>query len=128
MSGHRPQTSTTITLTNSTRGSALRRASMTADRKHSFTTTLTPGGGSTGVHAEDAASATFAMPMQQQQPSRPSSAFQPYPQSLPVAMLGNGQVKRKSRRPSEAAPVLCSHCGKNYKHQQCLAKHLYAFP
>ena len=39
----------------------------------------------------------------------------PYSSSLP---------EKKKRRPSEVA-VLCQHCGKNYKHQQCLVKHLW---
>jgi hypothetical protein len=108
MSGHRPQTSTTITLPASTRGSALRRSSMSADRKHSFTTTLTPGGATLLQSSDDKPTSSYTIAG----PARSSSAFQPYPQSLPVTMLQNGQMKRKSRRPSEAAPVLCSHCGK----------------
>lgn len=78
---------------------------------------------------------------------RGTPTFSPYPQSLPTAhmlkkdgssdgsgkeggpvtMIGPGgqQIKKKSRRPSESAAVLCQHCGKNYKHQQCLVKHLW---
>ena len=81
---------------------------------------------------------------------RGTPSFAPYPQSLPTAHLlkkdgssdgsakegsvgssgqaigtGGQQIRKKSRRPSESAAVLCQHCGKNYKHQQCLVKHLW---
>lgn len=43
--------------------------------------------------------------------SRP--AFEPYPsQSMPDSMDNSGAGRKKSRRPSETAPVLCQHCGK----------------
>ncbi|BFZ55656.1 hypothetical protein PYCC9005_002697 [Savitreella phatthalungensis] len=71
---------------------------------------------------------------------RGTPTFSPYPQSLPTSQTlkkdgssdgssagGNTPLvlKKKARRPSELAAVLCQHCGKNYKHQQCLVKHLW---
>lgn len=75
------------------------------------------------------ANATQSLPIPHQQPIRSSRrvsigndkalsssatrpTFEPYPsQSMPVSM-NSPTMKRKTRRPSETAPVLCQHCGK----------------